>query len=224
MKPSCAAVLCQIARLAPCTKLCVKQHSGLAMATVLAAVDTLCEEGWIRCDTLPAPQGGKPHASLTLGERRFWGVRGGASPVFASASPDGEVRIERELPPNVEGFCVHEAYGGVPLLDKPKALCYARNLSAPTAVIDEDLRVFTPRKTLVLGDLPSPMLGATRLTYLEAMAIATPSQRAKLRRELTVLVGRFEQVERVLFAQDVEVGAQDAALAALYSQLYLSLS
>ena len=226
MKASSASVLHWIAQKEPCTKLCVKTHSGLSMATVLAAVDTLSEQGWVQCRTHTVPQGGKPHAALTLGRRCFWGVcptEDGYT--IASCTPRGEVADQGSLPPDATGVCIAKPVGSLSVLSAPMALCYAHCLpDAPCAVV-WDLVAYAPlHPPVALGDMPAPMLAHRRLDYREAFALATPAQAAKLQEELSLWLGRLWGVAKVYFADDLpHPTARTAALAARYIDMVLPL-
>ena len=223
MRPTAATVLCCIAQRQPCTKLSVKTHSGYSMATVLAAVDELQREGWVLCEHIPATHGGKPHAALSLGARRVYGVCQTADGVqIASASPLGDCRIERVLPPDAVGVCVSTPQNDLPCLTPAAALCCAAMLTCPTAVIDHDWTLHTAKDApFALGDLPSPLVSDRRLSYAAAYRVATQAQQDKLLAELTLWITRLCRVQRVLFAwREPPVDAMVAARAALYCELY----
>ena len=216
MKTSTACVLYWIAQQQPCTKLCVKTHSGLSMATVLAAVDELLEQGWILCDNHSVPQGGKPHAALRLSDKRFWGAC--ATPdgiAVASCSAMGQTRAESNLPPDAEGVCLGASIAALTPLTAPMALCYSHSVQAPCALVC-DLVAYAPdRAPTMLGDMPSPMLSTTRLDYQAAFAVANPTQAAKLRDELARWIQRLWPAHQVVFADRLPPpDAHTAALAA----------
>lgn len=216
-----ATVLTTVACQQPCTKLRVKQTCGLAMGTVLAALDKLIAEGWVQCTEIPAPKGGKPHACLSLGTKRLWGAYATDTSVrFASVSAAGDVRYECKLPPNVRGFCVQCKAQNLMPVAPIWARCYAYNRGTRCAVVGTDLHAYLPDREVQLGDLPSPMVGQTRLNYAQAFATSNDNQTALLQQEIAQWLCRLWQLDKVVFVANLPPqDAQEVALAALYAEL-----
>ena len=68
-----------------------------------------------------------------------------------------------------------------------------------------------------LGDMPSPMLGKTRLNYREAFGVADPPQRKLLRQEISLWITKLCACTQVLFEEDFcPLSPATAARAALF--------
>ena len=209
MDPYVAAVLRTILQHAPCTKLCVKQHSGLAMSTVLRGVEQLQREGWIEVHTHVVAGGGKPHASLTVGPRCVWGaVRDAKGWTLCRLPLAGASTLTHvdELPHTATPLVVGDA--GIPY--GQGVACYMRRTGGG-AYVDADLTLYmTGHGACALGDLPSPLLRTRRLTYAEAFACADDIQKNRLRAELTQWIDTLWGAERVLWAADCALHPAEA--------------
>lgn len=247
---------CAIAH-APCTKLCLKQHSGLSMSAVLRAVTALEKEGWLRTSTYTVPRGGKPHTRVDIGTRPVYGAaRGKEGYMVCALSLAGVAHLSTQhaLP---QGFpltivqndlapfskadacaleqlsAVDTAQGlgtnmttddkDVAYMDRGQAIACYLAATGGGAYVDEDLRLhLAGLPARHLGELPSPMLAHSRLTYKQAMRTCSEAQKNRLSAELTQYIKCIAGVQRVCFAEETAAmcDAEAAARAGLYRLLW----
>ena len=217
MDDNTACVLRIIIEHHPCTKLCVKQHSGLSMSTVLRAVDALEREGWITANAYNVPSGGKPHADLKPSARPVYGAVQTAEgwDVCALTLTGAVTRLRLA---SVEALSpltvVAPAEGPRQAQIGSQAECVAAYLALREVgvYVDEGLLLYTASaKGIALGELPSPLITHKRLSYEEAFAQGTPQQKIRLKAELTCLIKTVLQVDKVFFADQVSVSPAVAA-------------
>lgn len=220
MDENTACVLRTVLRHYPCTKLCIKQHSGLSMSTVLRAVKDLAREGWLTVDERVVPQGGKPHAAIRPTRRPVYGAaRTGDEWAVCALYLTGETETvyAAELP-DVYPLSVVAAADEKALPLTAHVTTEAAGVAAYLAVhrqgvyVDEELRLYTPAgAVLALGDLPSPLLGRKRLDYREAFKVGTPQQKIRLKAELAQYIRTILQAEEVFFADGVRLAPEEGA-------------
>lgn len=217
MDDNTACVWRTVLRHYPCTKLCVKQHSGLSMSTVLRAVDALANEGWITVDAHAVPTGGKPHADLRPSARPVYGATRAAKGWDVCALlPTGE---ETELLlDNLDGLTpltVVAPAEQAPPTARVSTLgeCVAAYLALREegVYVDNALGLYAEGTRMELGALPSPVLSDKRLTYGEAYRLCTSKQKLRLQAELTLTIGTLLRVQKVFFADHVDVRPSVAA-------------
>ena len=223
MDANTACVWRVILRNYPCTKLCVKTHSGLSMSTVLRAVETLREEGWITADAHTVPSGGKPHADLRPSARPVYGaiLKEDEWDVCALLPTGEETRLVLPSVDELRPLTVVTPNAHAPL--HAQELSFAECAAAYLAIkengvyVDDALCLYTATGVKIdLGSLPSPLLTDRRLAYREAFDKATPQQKNRLTAELTTYITTILQVKRVYFADQVTVAP---ALAAAWASL-----
>lgn len=203
-----ALVLHHIVDQAPCTKLCIKQHSGLSMSTVLRAIQDLQREGWIDVESHPAPYGGKPHARILPRERYVYGAHYAAgcwTVCRLSLTRQCSLYPHAALPTQSPCYVVGEPQVSTtfPTLAYPTAMAYYLAAHGGGVYIDENLVAHhAQHPACALGDLPSPLCLHHRLTYAQAFAVAQPTQKNRLAAELEVWLGALWQTPRALFWYD----------------------
>ena len=221
MDDNTACVLRTILRHYPCTKLCVKQHSGLSMSAVLRAVEALRREGWIAVEAHAVPQGGKPHADIRPTARPVYGAhKSGNGWTLCALRLTGETEtVEAANLPNVRPLSVvcdpHEETS-LPLLSRAtsegEALAAYLAMHDQGVYVDENLRLYVgagaPRN---LGDLPSPLLDCDRLSFREAFKRGSPQQKIRLKAELSLYIKTILHARGVVFADGLSVPLAQAA-------------
>ncbi len=220
-----ALVLRTIIRHQPCTKLCVKQHSGLSMSTVLSAVDALAKAGWIDLSARAAPRGGKPHARIEASRRVLYGAQSTPQGVVVkSISLQGEITAV-DLP--AEGLDPLYAIGECPWANAhrvayPKGVACYLACHGGEAYLHDDLHLYRAAgEPIDLSSLPSPMWQGKRLSFGEAYRVGTEAQKNRLTAELTVWLHTLLGIREISTHRDVRLDAADAACwAGLYHLLY----
>ena len=215
--PYAATVLRTLLAHAPCTKLCVKQHSGLSMSTVLRALDELCAKGWASQTTNAPPRGGKPHARLTLGTRTVYGAERRPSGWRVCALSLAGQATFLDLP-TLDGLQPLEV-AGEDAATAQGAACYLALHGG--GVWLEDGRLYRAEgEPLDLAGLPSPLWQGRRLDYREAYLVADEIQRIRLTAERALWTNRFWGEDRICTAADVALEpAQMAAWERIYALL-----
>ena len=211
-----ATVLRTLVAHAPCTKLCIKQHSGLSMSTVLRAVDVLTQAGWATLTLCDPPHGGKPHARLELGTRPVYGAMADDEGWRVCAlTPGGQTTRLRLL--SLDGLapvCIATAdtHG-------QDAACWAA-LHGGGAYLEEGRLHRADGEPLDMAGLPSPLWMGERLDYRDAYRLADEQQKIRLTAELTLWAHAFWRIDRIYRAGELRI---DAAEAAAWRRMYALL-